>query len=388
MACRLAGIAVGAVMALHGSGCHWLLPYNEAPAEDDATSPHLEAGLDAPAADALAELGPPDGPSDARQDAPPDALGDANPDLAPDLPPDLSPDAAKTDGSAQDSLPALADQRADHGGVVNPNVPGVWMPIFCGTFTMGSPATEPCRSTDETEHRVTLTRPFEMQTTEVTQQQFKSVMGYLPAPYGCPSCPVEHVDWHQAAAYCNALSNLAGRAGCYDCATSGNLMCAEKAIYRGPSGTIYSCPGYRLPTEAEWECAYRAGTTMPYYSGPMPQAPCSAPCTQVTTAGQIGWYCANSQSKTHPVQDKSANGWGLYDMAGNVWEWCHDAYDPSLGTTAVTDPVGQSTPGTPDGVLRGGAFNSSGEDLRAAARLGSPRSDPRPDTGFRCARSL
>ena len=150
-------------------------------------------------------------------------------------------------------------------------------------------------------------------------------------------------------------------------------------IYSGEN--IYDCPGYRLPTEAEWEYAYRAGTTTAFYNGPITNCDGSD-----AKANAIGWYDANSGATTHPVGQKQANDWGLYDMAGNVWEWCHDWWQTSLGSSAVTDPVGS---GTDSRTARGGSCTFRAGALRAAERyFGFPPDFQFRTIGFRCARTL
>jgi len=119
------------------------------------------------------------------------------------------------------------------------------------------------------------------------------------------------------------------------------------------AGSIYACPGYRLPTDAEREYAYRAGTATAYYNGPNAANACQGCATLDTNLAQIGWYRGNATVSwsgcvsgtcgclgPHPVGQKPPNAWGLYDMAGNVWEWCQDLYQANLGTASVTDPWG------------------------------------------------
>ena len=245
---------------------------------------------------------------------------------------------------------------------------------------MGSPSSEKCRYSNEGQHQVTLTHKFEMMTTEVTQGQFTSLMGYSPSYFtSCGgTCPVEQVSWYEAAAYANALSTKMGKTACYACTGSGaSVSCNEATAYAGAK--IYTCPGYRLPTEAEWEYAYRAGSSTAFYNGGITS------CSSVDpNLDKIGWYGENSSNKTHSVGQKTANAWGLYDMAGNVWEWCHDWYG-TYPTSSVTDPVGTSGSYR---VGRGGSWYYYAYDARAANRfVGSP-GNRAFSLGFRLARSV
>ena len=255
-----------------------------------------------------------------------------------------------------------------------------WVTIKAGTFKMGSPSGENCRDSDEPEQLpVTLTRSFEIQTTEVTQAQFHEVMSYKPSYFtSCgATCPVDTVNWHEAAAYCNALSKNRGLTQCYACTGSGkNVTCKETTATEGKG--IYACKGFRLPTEAEWEYAYRAGTTTALYNGSITS------CAGTDgNAGKIGWYSANAGGTTHPAGQKDPNAWGLYDMAGNVWEWCHDGYKKNLGVTALTDPVFSGS----SRVLRGGSWYYDPHSLRAADRLSDTPTLRYYVDGFRCSRT-
>ncbi|MFH1132602.1 MAG: formylglycine-generating enzyme family protein [Pseudomonadota bacterium] len=272
----------------------------------------------------------------------------------------IFPDAQKLDMLQQDTIQPdmlVADApSSDYGQVVV----GTFVTISAGTFTMGSPPSEACRGSNETQHQVTLTNDFEISKYEVTQQEFQALMGYNPSYFlSCGNdCPVEQVNWHQAAAYCNALSTQKGYSQCYACTGGGpSITCSEALAYSGQN--IYRCSGYRLPTEAEWEYAYRAGTTTAFYSGGITS------CSSDLNANDIGWYVANSGGKTHPVGLKQANTWGLYDMAGNAWEWCHDWYG-TYGSSAATDPWGTSI--SSGRVLRGGTWKYNAKFMRAASR--------------------
>jgi formylglycine-generating enzyme required for sulfatase activity len=181
--------------------------------------------------------------------------------------------------------------------------------IPAGEFMMGSPPDEPGRGSDETQHRVRISSDFWMGQTEVTQGLWKAVMGSNPSKFSnCgDDCPVEGPSlWKDRQEFLRRLNNL----------VSGG--------------------GFRLPTEAEWEYACRGGTTGPY-------------------AGELdamGWYYNNSENRTHRVAQKRPNAWGLYDMHGNVWEWC---------------PAGEN------GVaFRGGSWNSNAIECRAAVSAGLP----------------
>ena len=204
-----------------------------------------------------------------------------------------------------------------------------------GQFMMGSPPSESGRDLDETLHRVTLTRPFYLQTTEVTQKQWQKVMGYNPSQFkNCGNdCPVEMVSWNQVQEFINKLNQLEGT------------------------------QAYRLPTEAEWEYACRAGTITPFYTGP---------CISTNQANYNGkrplpiCSAGENRDKTVPVRSFAPNPWGLHDMHGNVWEWCQDRYLKKYPKESVTDPMGPSSGATK--VLRGGSWYSKQNLLRSAFR--------------------
>jgi formylglycine-generating enzyme required for sulfatase activity len=219
--------------------------------------------------------------------------------------------------------------------------------IPAGKFMMGSPGTESYRSDNETQHRVSITKPFYMGETEVTQEQYQKVMGTNPSQYKGPQNPVEKVSWAEAVEFCRKLS----------------AMPAEKT-----AGHVY-----RLPTEAEWEYACRSGTTTAYGFG-----------DDASRLGDYGWFEDNSDSKTHPVGEKKPNAWGLYDMHGNVWEWCQDRYG-AYPSGSATDPTG-ATSGS-NRVYRGGSWYGSARNCRSADRYWSTPEGRDYDLGFRVLRS-
>ena len=264
-----------------------------------------------------------------------------------------------------------------------------WITVKAGTFQMGSPVTEPCRELTagikETQHTVTLTRSFLIGDQEVTQGEYMALMGTKPTyfPACGSSCPVDSVTWHMAAAYCNALSQKEGLPTCYACTGTGSsTACSTAAQFSGVA--IYECKGYRLPTEAEWEYAYRAGASTAFYNGPISASSCTSGSDP--NADKIGWYSGNSSNKTYATRGKQANAFGLYDMPGNVLEWTHDWFLADLGNAAITDPVGASS-GT-DKTIKGGASPNTALFLRAAHRGSKVSTNVSPWFGFRCVRSL
>jgi formylglycine-generating enzyme required for sulfatase activity len=296
----------------------------------------------------------------------------------------LTPASACIEGKTRASDGSL-DGAGDTGtdDVYVPPV-GTWITVEPGSFLMGPRKDNPCAD-ESSRRKVTLTRRYQISAKEATRRQFEQVMGYTPDTLKRdPACPAV-VRWYEAAAYCNALSKKAGLPACYRC--SGAVDTLTCALDPGVKKSIYGCPGYRLPTEAEWERAYRAGTQTDLYNGNLIETECR---NLDPAANLIAWYCDEiGYTSVHPVGQKEPNSWGLYDMAGNAWEWCADGYEGDLGSTGAVDPW---TPG-PVGkyfAQRGGSYMSRGCYVRAVARRegGLSFSYGSAFAAIRCVRSL
>ncbi|MFV0337216.1 MAG: formylglycine-generating enzyme family protein [Chthoniobacterales bacterium] len=209
--------------------------------------------------------------------------------------------------------------------------------IPAGTFQMGSPKesegaafneSDRFKKNDDYQHSESISRDILIGTTEVTQAQYRAVIGQNPSVFKGDDHPVDNISWEDTQKYCNLLSTKTGK-------------------------TV------RLPTEAEWEYACRAGTPTRYYFGEDPDA---------ATLADHAWYRANSKRQTHPVATKKPNPWGLYDMSGNVWEWCSDRFNGPYRDKAVSDPQGAKNGDTR--VLRGGCWETGPLSLRSTNRGG------------------
>jgi formylglycine-generating enzyme required for sulfatase activity len=232
---------------------------------------------------------------------------------------------------------------------------------------MGSPVGELGQDINEQQHQVKITRRFLILSTEVSQGSWTTVMGTNPSSFsGCGSdCPVETIDWFTSIAYANKLSALASLELCYNDPDDGTAYdLSDAASQKVPVWTNgLDCLGYRLPTEAEWEYAARAGTTTAFYTGGITTQGCSPLDPKLDLAG---WYCGNSSPLTHSSKLKQPNAWGLYDVLGNVWEWTWDTQS-DYPTTTVTDPLGGPTD-IYSRMARGGSFYGNPGMCRSAVR--------------------
>jgi formylglycine-generating enzyme required for sulfatase activity len=236
--------------------------------------------------------------------------------------------------AAKEKAEAVETALAMKLGLRRPFAPGLrgevgriavrWIPA--GRFTMGSPSSEEGRYSDEVEHEVVLSRGFFLAETECTQEQWEAVMGRNPSRFKGTDRPVEQVSWEEVVEFCRRLT-----------------------LNQRQEGILPEGGEWRLPTEAEWEYAARAGTTGAWHG----------------ELDAIAWYDDNSCCETHAVKGKQPNAWGLFDMIGNVWEWCADWYG-EYPTGSVTDPTGPSS--RHFRVLRGGSWLDVAKESRPARR--------------------
>ena len=246
--------------------------------------------------------------------------------------------------------------------------------IPAGTFRMGSPQEALAWKGDRQAFRNELAQrdltilAFQMCKTEVTQAQYESVMGTVPSicGFGCDDdLPVQNVTWYNAVAYLNRLTELESEA------RVGEGQAPLSTCYWGDGVDVLwvtDCTGYRLPTEAEWEYAARAGTDTSWSFGDYP-----------AILRDYAWHDGNAGYKVHEVGTKKANPWGLNDVHGNVWEWVWDAYDSYKSGKVVNSDGTQRT-------LRGGSFVNSPGLLRSANRIKASPINLSGYHGFRCAR--
>ncbi len=253
-----------------------------------------------------------------------------------------------------------------------PAWPREYVQVAGGSFMMGSPTTEPGTSFDEwPRHEVMVTRAFWAGVTEVTNAQWDDVMGEKRE--GDPTVanlPVAMVDWREAIDYCIALSVDEGLTPAYE-------IVGNDVVW------TQGAPGYRLPTEAEWEYLCRAGTTTAISAGELAETDCD-PDPVLT---YYGWYCPNAGMERQPVRSLYPNDWGLYDVHGNVGEWCWDVYSADYyGSSPAADPTGPASGS--NRVVRGGNYGANGYICRSAARGSYNAGARNPAVGFRVVRDV
>ena len=209
-----------------------------------------------------------------------------------------------------------------------------------GQFVMGDDGGE---DDEKPAHTVSVSA-FYMDVHEVTQKDYVALLGKNPSLTKGDDLPAEQMSWTFAARYCNLRSLKEGLQPCYD-------------LGKHPPACNFQASGYRLPTEAEWEYACRAGGRGRYAFGDDPRR-----------LAEHAWFEGNARKKTHPVATTRPNAWGLYDLHGNVWEWCHDRYgERYYAESPGKDPRGPAT--GDERVLRGGGWRSGAEACRCAARF-------------------
>ncbi|MBN1594030.1 MAG: formylglycine-generating enzyme family protein, partial [Candidatus Coatesbacteria bacterium] len=228
--------------------------------------------------------------------------------------------------------------------------------IPAGSFLMGSPSDESERDSDEGPQRTVNISAFQMSATEITEWQFEHVMGWIDCCHDRgDNYPVEYVTWYDCVSFCNVLSQAEGLDQCYSMT---DMDYEGRHITYAEVSCNFDANGYRLPTEAEWEYACRAGTTTRFHSG-----------DSDSDLGPAGWYSANSNSQKQEVADREPNAWGLYDMHGNCYEWCWDYYASNYYGTRPnpdSDPTGDSY--SLYRSLRGGSWYSNARYCRSANR--------------------
>ena len=308
-------------------------------------------------------------------------------------------DSTASEGAA-DMSTTMSDTDVPQNGPIEcpegDNLPEGFVCIPAGEFWMGTPEDQiPRNALEEERHRVRITQPYLMGAYEVTQSEWNAVMETVPSYFSesgagctlepCETRPVERVNWHEVIVYANQRSEAEGLTPCYattGCSGELGIGCEEDredclAGYTCQTiERISACNGYRLPTEAEWEHAARAGDDAYRYGA----------------IDDIAWYLGTARNRSRPVGGKLPNAWGLYDMYGNVSEWTFDTFNQDYGffgtdsNEAIDDPVGGEFGDTR--VVRGGNWSSGHEDCRAARREKAFPAYKNQKIGIRLVRQL
>jgi formylglycine-generating enzyme len=264
-------------------------------------------------------------------------------------------------------LESMATAPIGVGGAVSGSTNSIGMEFISvspGSFQMGCTGKQTnCEGDEKPSHTITLTQGFQIQATEVTQEQYRAVTGEDPSQFSAcrPDCPVENVSWYDAIGFANDLSRKEGMTPAYF--GSGTTTRWDK-----------SANGYRLPTEAEWEYAARAGQETVYSGSDDPSA--------------VAWTVTNSGHRTHKVKTTRPNEWGLYDMSGNVLEWCWDLYASGYYRSSPdTNPVGPTRTAN-NRVLRSSSWSSEPNHARVANRVNASPTRSTGSIGFRLVRPV
>jgi len=311
------------------------------------------------------------------------------------------------DGNQSGTQPVVYD--ALTGDETEPGID--WIQVDSGSFIFGSDPEYPCRGGAEKQVPVTLTRSFVIASTEVTQAQWEALNLPNPSKNVGADKPVTFINFYEALVWCNKLSLLEGLETCYDLSTCRNEVgtgcgpddpweeegCWDESRVFTCSGEIhkfedwYTCPGYRLPTTAEWEYAAKANVTETRtYSGDLIGEQIGN-CGEQPSLNDIAWYCFNSGDELHPVGQKLPNPWGLYDTLGNVFEWVDyfadgQPLDYDEPDQPQTDPIGPKTGEYKD--LRGGYFKDTGCIVNPSWQSTDSPSMRAFYTGFRPVRTI